>query len=269
MLVTGSKRDVSKHDQSSHDRARHDENRVAMPGGPRRGRPAGALATTSGVEAVDRALALLEAFADGSPRLSLAEVARRTGLWPSTLLRLAASLTRGGMLVRGTDGLFRLGPTTLRLGLLYRAGFNLAEPLRPALAQLSECTAETAAFFVREGDSRLCLFRHESDRPVRHAMREGDLLPLDRGAAGHVLMAFTGPSTDHLAALRAAGLALSLGERDSEAAAMAAPVFGAGGFVGALSVSGPIGRFGPAQRPPLEAALREAAAALSRALSAG
>jgi DNA-binding IclR family transcriptional regulator len=221
------------------------------------------------VEAVDRALALLAAFADGTPRLSLTELARRTGLWPSTLLRLAASLTRGGILVRGTDGLFRLGPATLRLGLLYRAGFDLAEPLRPVLAQLAERTAETAAFFVREGDARLCLFRHESDRPVRHAMREGDLLPLDRGAGGHVLRAFTDPPTRQLAAVRAAGLALSLGERDPEAAAMAAPVFGAGGFVGGLSVSGPIGRFGVARRPPLEAALREAAAALSRALGAG
>jgi DNA-binding IclR family transcriptional regulator len=220
------------------------------------------------VEAVDRALALLDAFADGTPRLSLTELARRTGLWPSMLLRLAASLVRGGMLVRGADGLFRLGPATFRLGLLYRAGFDLAEQLRPALAQLAADTAETAAFFVREGDARLCLFRHEADRPVRHAMREGDLLPLDRDAAGHVLSAFTGLPGKRLAAVRAAGLAMSLGERDPDAAAIAAPVFGSGGFVGALSVSGPIGRFDAARRPPLEAALRQAAAALSRALGA-
>ncbi len=269
MRAARGKRDVSEHDQAVQDQTGRDGDRGVQHAGPRRGRPPAALAGSPGVEAVDRALALLEAFADGTPRLSLTELARRTGLWPSTLLRLAASLTRGGMLVRGADGLFRLGPATLRLGLLYRAGFDLAEPLRPVLAQLADRTAETAAFFVREGDARLCLFRHESDRPVRHAMREGDLLPLDRGAGGHVLRAFTDPPTHHLAAVRAAGLALSLGERDPEAAAMAAPVFGAGGFVGALSVSGPIGRFGAARRPPLEAALREAAAALSRALGAG
>jgi DNA-binding IclR family transcriptional regulator len=218
---------------------------------------------------VDRALTLLGAFADGTPRLTLTDLARRTGLWPSTLLRLAASLERGGMLARGADGLFRLGPATFRLGMLYRAGFDLAEQVRPALARLAGRTAETAVFYVREGDARLCLFRQESDRPVRHAMREGALLPLDRGAGGHVLAAFTGPAEGRLAAVRAAGFALSLGERDPDTAAMAAPVFGdGGGFVGALSVSGPIGRFGAARLPALEAALREEAGALSRALGA-
>ena len=173
------------------------------------------------------------------------------------------------MLVRGEDGLFRLGPATFRLGLLYRAGLDLAEQLRPALARLAGRTAETAVFYVREGDARLCLFRHESDRAVRHAMREGALLPLDRGAGGHVLAAFTGARGKRLAAVRASGLAMSLGERDPDIAAMAAPVFGSGGFVGALSVSGPIGRFGTIARPQLESALREEAAALSRALGAG
>lgn len=263
MRAVRSKRKVSERE------AGRDGDSAAQQRGQRRGRPAGPLASTQGVEAVDRALALLEAFADGTPRLSLTELARRTGLWPSTLLRLAASLTRGGMLVRGEDGLFRLGPATFRLGLLYRAGLDLAEQLRPALARLAGRTAETAVFYVREGDARLCLFRHESDRAVRHAMREGALLPLDRGAGGHVLAAFTGARGKRLAAVRASGLALSLGERDPDIAAMAAPVFGSGGFVGALSVSGPIGRFGTVARPQLETALREEAAALSRALGAG
>lgn len=258
------------HETTTQDRPRPEPRSPAEPAGGRRGRPPGTLATTPGVEAVDRALTLLQAFTDGTPRLSLTELAGRTGLWPSTLLRLAASLARGGLLVRGTDGLFRLGPASFQLGMLYRAHFDLAEQVRPALARLVGRTAETAAFYVREGDARLCLFRQDSDRAVRHAMREGALLPLDRGAGGHVLAAFTGPAEGRLAAVRARGLALSLGERDPDIAAMAAPVFDSGGgFVGALSVSGPIGRFGAARRPPLEAALREEAAALSRALGAG
>ena len=62
-----------------------------------------------GVAAVDRALSILAAFEDGNRQLELAELARRTGLYKSTLLRLAVSLERGGMLRRGADGAFQIG----------------------------------------------------------------------------------------------------------------------------------------------------------------
>ena len=213
------------------------------------------------VEAVERALGILEAFADGSPRLSLAELAARTGLYPSTILRLAASLDRFGYLLREADGRFRLGPTPLRLGVLYRRSFDLAEFVRPALARLVEATGETAAFYVREGEQRICLYRQHSPRLLRHHVEEGGALPLDRGASGHVLRAFTsggggGP-----------GPWVSLGERDPELAALAVPVFGRGHqFLGALGLSGPLGRFQPAERARMAAVLAAEAAGLSRSL---
>jgi DNA-binding IclR family transcriptional regulator len=222
------------------------------------------------VEAVERALSILEAFADGTPRLSLAEVAGRTGLYPSTVLRLAASLDRFGYLHRGADGLFRLGPTPLRLGLLYRDAFDLADHVRPALARLVERTGETAAFYVREGDRRVCLYRHHSPRLIRHHVEEGAALPLDRGASAHVLVAFTGGVGATYDAVRSRGLYVSLGERDPETAAVAAPVFGRERrFLGALGVTGPRGRFEGENRDRLAAALVEEAGLLSRAIGGG
>lgn len=224
---------------------------------PRRGRPPVPDAPEQRVEAVERALAILDAFTAAEPRLALAELARRTGLYPSTLLRLAASLERLGHLSRGEDGLFRLGPACLRLGMAYRDGFDLAAHIRPALARLVEQTGETAAFYVREGRRRVVLFRQESARVIRHALAEGAALPLERGAAGRVLAGEP---------LRQ-GHIVSLGERDPEIAAIAAPVLGAGGRVlGALSISGPVGRFRGAARAPMAAALTAEAARLSAAL---
>ena len=218
------------------------------------------------VEAVERALSVLEAFADGTPRLALAEIAERTGLYPSTVLRLAASLDRFGYLHRGADGLFRLGPTPLRLGLLYRDAFDLADHVRPALARLVERTGETAAFYVREGERRVCLYRHHSPRAIRHHVEEGAALPLDRGASGRVLTAFTGGAGPLHDEVRARGWYLSLGERDPEAAAVAAPVFGRGRrFLGALGVTGPRGRFeDDNQRPARRHARRRGRAAVAR-----
>jgi DNA-binding IclR family transcriptional regulator len=166
----------------------------------RRGRPPSAPrpaeeaegAAEQRVEAVERALSILDAFTGDRPALSLAELAARTGFYPSTILRLASSLTRFGYLRRGADSLFRLGPAPMRLGLIYRQSFNLTDYVRPALARLVERTGETAAFYVREGDKRICLYRHHTPRQIRHHVEEGTELPLDRGASASVLMAFTG-----------------------------------------------------------------------------
>jgi len=234
----------------------------------RRGRPrATDAAEAPRVEAVERALSLLETFADGRPRLSLAEMAQRAGLYPSTVLRLAASLAQFGYLRRDQDGMFRLGPAPMRLGALYQAGFNLAEVLRPALARLVERSGETAAFYVRDGADRICLYRQHGPRPIRHHVEEGARLPVAVGASGRVLSAFGGGTTEQDAAIRATGVYLSRGERDPESAAVAAPVLGAGGrLVGALSVTGLLGRIDTPDSPALLRLVAEEAAAVSRML---
>ena len=48
------------------------------------------------VASVERALSILEAFSDGTSRLSLAELSVRTGFYRSTILRLTDSLRRFG-----------------------------------------------------------------------------------------------------------------------------------------------------------------------------
>lgn len=236
----------------------------------RRGRPARDAApalTGPGVEAVERALSLLEAFADDAPRLTLAELAARSGFYPSTVLRLAASLDRFGYMHRDADGRFRLGPKPLRLGTLYRNTFDLAAHVRPTLARLVERSGETAAFYVREGDHRICLYRNNAPRLIRPHLEEGAALPLDRGASAHVLMAYAGAEGARFDAIRAGQAAISMGERDPEVAAVAAPVFGRGGrCLGALNITGPRTRFDDAACARHAAVMLEEAQALSRRL---
>ena len=74
------------------------------------------MADDSGVSAVERALSLLDAFNELDYALTLADLARRTGLYKSTILRLAESLQRMGYLKRLADGSFQLGAAPLRLG---------------------------------------------------------------------------------------------------------------------------------------------------------
>lgn len=215
------------------------------------------------VDAVERALSMLDAFDENATRLSLSEVAKRTGLYPSTALRLAGSLEHWGYLRRDTDGYFRLGPTLLRLGTIYQDSFELGQVVRPALARLSTESGETAAFYVREGDDRVCLFRQHSQQAMRHHIDEGVRLPLDRGAGAHVLRAYTTADLPSSTEVVDTGYRVSFGERDRETAAVAVPVFGAGtSFLGALTLSGSLVRITPEVAESFVALLRDVAASL-------
>lgn len=214
-----------------------------------------------GVAAVERALSILSAWRAGEAALPLAELAIRTGLYKSTILRLLASLERFRCVQRRPDGQWALGPMLFRWGMLYQRGLNLDAIIPPVLHDLTDRTGESATFWVREGDRRLCFFRSDSPRPVRDHLHPGELLPLDRGAGGRVLLAFAAGSG-------AAGerVVVTLGERDPEMAAVAAPVFGSGGaLAGALALSGPRLRMEPLLER-LKPVVAEAASILTRRL---
>ena len=191
-----------------------------------------------GVAAVDRALRILMALGEAAQPQTLAELSRSTGLYKSTLLRILASLERHRFTVRQPDGLYRLGPAVPFLSSAYGSSLDLRLVLEPALRALRAATNESASFFIREGDRRICLHRVDSPQEVRDHIPVGTLLPL-QGAAGHVLVEFAD------GARAAAPLVISsYGERSREIAAVASPVFDrAGRLVGAVCVSGTRTRF--------------------------
>jgi DNA-binding IclR family transcriptional regulator len=196
------------------------------------------------VEAVERALTLLQSFHTSGEQLSLAQLAQRTGLSKTTILRLCGSLLRRGFLQRDVRGAFLLGPELGRLGHLSRPSLGLAELIRPVLRQLAEAAEETSSFYVRDGEMRLCLFRHNSPRAARHHLDEGSRHPLNRGAAGLMLSAVGGAKGPEAEAARRRGWVISVGGRNAELAAVAVPLSNMDGHVlGALTVSGLVGRF--------------------------
>ena len=204
---------------------------------------------------VERALAILEAFQGDDDSLTLAELARRTGLYKSTILRLIESLERRNFILRLESGQYQLGPALVRLGELAKRSTHLADQVVPALTRLVDATGESAVFYVRYGEQRICLFRIDSRRTVRAHIRQGDLLPM-KGAPGRIFLHFDrkagrrSAGAGHLpAALRTSPARLvpimTQGEVDPDLATVACPVFGSGdALVGVVAVSGPANRFG-------------------------
>jgi DNA-binding IclR family transcriptional regulator len=109
------------------------------------------------------------------------------------------------------------------------------------------CTGEGASFHVRQGDTRLCLYRVESPHPLREHGHAGDILPLDRGSGGRLLLAFSGAEGDSYDRIRREGIAIMVADRVPDLAGIAAPVFAAHGrLAGAMTLTMPVTRFDPA-----------------------
>nr|WP_087573486.1 IclR family transcriptional regulator [Sphingomonas sp. CDS-1] len=226
---------------------------------------------SGGVDAVDRALAILASFRMGHERQTLAELAVGTGFYKSTILRLARSLEVAGFLHRDEAGVFAIGPEPLRLAALFRNSLGLEARVRPVLRTLREEAGESASFFRCEGNLRQCLYREEPRRAVRDHLMEGEILPLNVGAAGHVMSVFGNPVlTEGERERRFAELPfISSAEHDPETAALAAPVFDTDGLAGALTISGPSFRLTPARARELGSLLLAQAETLSRLLGGG
>lgn len=221
-----------------------------------------------GVIAVTRALSLLEAFEVGESSLSLAELSRRAGMHKTTALRLARTLALSNYMVQTEDGQWRLGPAAGWLGARYQAGFDVNHAVDPVLHHLVNETGESASFYVREGGIRSCVARVEGPKSVRHNVRIGERLPLDRGAPGRVILAFSGAPGEPYESIRKRGFHVSLGEREAEVASVAAPVFGLNWrLLGSMCISGPSSRLTKAKLDRYAKTVISAANELSYALA--
>lgn len=220
---------------------------------------------TQGVTAVERALAILDAFLGEGSR-GLADLAKATGLAKPTVLRALVSLERTGYIVRLSDGRYQLGAKTMQLGAAYRANFRLDQHVLPVLQWLAKTTLESAAFHIRERDSRLCLFRVDSPQLVRDVPRQAELVPLDATSTGRVLAGAGWPGTDGDGRVL---VYASSGVFDVQTASISTAVFSVDqALAGALTISGPVERFARADIEAIARVLVAAAHGLSLVLGA-
>jgi DNA-binding IclR family transcriptional regulator len=210
----------------------------------------------SGVASVDKALTILRLFSSQKNALSLIQIAEATGLYKSTALRMLASLNNALLVMKRSDGMYVLGPAIASLNAAYRQEQSLETVVIPVLKQLMESTQESAAFHVRQGDKRLCLYRVDSKQALRDHIQVGDLLPIDKGAGGKVLRAFEGaPGKANIQIREAMVLAVS-GDRVKEISGISSPVFSAEGLIGVITLTMPTYRFDAKQASIVKASAK-------------
>ncbi len=237
---------------------------------------------------VARAIALLDALAESESGLGVNELARRIGVNASTASRLAATLEDAGLVERsGAAGPYRLGLRLVALSDRVLGQLDVRQRARPLLTRLAHETGETATLSVPSGGEAVTVDFVPSGSSVISMARVGRPSILHATAVGKIVLAFAGlgdpvaaaqPLTVHtertittadalaaeLESIRERGYAESIGEREPDLGAIAAPVFGRGHELTAiLGIQGPASRLPSTTRKTLRTPLLEAAAELS------
>ena len=126
----------------------------------------GASTTASPIEAIDRALLLLnELAAAGAKGAALADLAQALGINKSTAYRALFTLRARDFVQQDADtGHYLLGPAAIALGTRYLDGDSLAVLLHPALVALSREVDELVHLGVLAADRVLYIDKVEPDR---------------------------------------------------------------------------------------------------------
>ncbi|MEQ8901548.1 MAG: IclR family transcriptional regulator [Roseovarius sp.] len=207
---------------------------------------------TEGVErpvaAAERSLRILDAFVAEHRPLTLSDLADATGLFKSVILRYMISFEKLSYVRKLADGRYQLSVKAFQLGRAFENSLDQRELIEATMAQLRDTTGESVFFYVREGDNRMCLMGVDSPQSLRVNRKVGVLVPMDTTSISQVLNDFAEGAPEGLT--RAADLArYSVGAYDPLTSSVSVPVFDRNGtLVGAIAVSGPIGRF-DAQNP--------------------
>jgi IclR family acetate operon transcriptional repressor len=205
----------------------------------------------SGVQAVDRALSILELFDERQTELTVAEAAAQLGVHRSTASRLLAVLERHGLLESGPRG-YRLGLGLVSLAGLVLNRFPARAIARDVLRDLRDQTGESAYLGLLDGREIVYIDQASSRNVAVNVDWVGYRQSLTEGVTGFLLLAYQPsalieqltreavtepPSELELAATRKRGYLVRVSE---ESAGIAAPVRDhLGATIASLSLSGP------------------------------
>jgi DNA-binding IclR family transcriptional regulator len=233
--------------------------------------------------ALQRAVELLGRLGDEPADLTVAELASDAGMPTSTAYRLLAELEQHGLIQRGPDRTVALGTRLVALGRSAeeRLGERLVAPARPVMETLSKEVGETVFLTAPCALQAIVLHVVETElHSVRLSYARFRRAPMHRGASGKILAAYLEPAERRrlldavgvpglereLDQIRSDGFAVTSGDLDEGAAAVAAPILDRRGRIAAgLSVAGPGARIS-AELPRATAAVRGAALTIERAI---
>lgn len=142
-----------------------------------------------GRSVTSRLVDIMFAFTAKRRELSLADLARLTGLPHPTVRRLALELVEAGVLNRDQRGLFTVGLRLWQLATLAPHTESLRAVANPFMEDLFMATQQHVQLAVLEGEEAVVIDRRSAPRAPGLVSRVGGRLPLHASAVGKVLLA--------------------------------------------------------------------------------
>ena len=226
----------------------------------------GRLALLSTLENGLRVLAL---FSKRRPTMTIAEMARETGLRENTMYRYVATLKASGLIEESPRrGYYQLGMKCLEFSSIVQCQISIGAISLPIMRDLAFQTGETILLAAIHGHRGICLEKIESSHMLRVAYERGSTFHLHAGSSGKVLLAYMSDAarqeilsevglprltsntttdveelTEELRGIRRQGYCVTDGEQLDGIRGISAPVLdGAGRVRACLNVEGPIRR---------------------------
>jgi DNA-binding IclR family transcriptional regulator len=249
--------------------------------------PAGQPGEAAPLGTLERGLYLLGLFSADRPEWTLRELREESQLAKATVRRLMLTLERLGWVEQDPAGDYTLGPRMLQSLYAGTSSSVLVSEARPYLEQLAQITTESALLSVWGHEGALSLDLVTTQRHFKPFTSVGMVVRGLMTADAKVLVAFAPEAVwdaryaslsqampggitlesmrENWRAVRDAGVAFDNEEWKPGVCAVAAPVLSADGFVlASISLVIPSERGGKPELERHAAAVRDAAAALSR-----
>src|SRR5690606_29910676 len=215
----------------------------------------------SGDSLISRVVRILETFDTERTSRSVSDIARRTGIPPSTTHRLVAELSEHGLLERDERGNVHVGMRLWELAMRGSQALRLRQLAIPFMEDVQAKIRQHTQLAVLEDDEALCIERLSDRNSGANITRIAGRLPLHASSSGLVLLAFADEALQRrvldgplparspetitepdallakLAEIRRLGHAIAPGYIAEESTGVAVPVRApSGGVIAALSV---------------------------------
>jgi len=140
------------------------------------------------IQSLERGLSVIRAFGAEHPKLSLSEVAGRTGLSRAAARRFLHTLVNlGYMRMEGSQ--FSLRPKILELGYAYLSSLTLPEVAMPHLEELVEEVHESSSVSELDGGDVVYIARVPTKRIMTVTISVGTRFPAYATSMGRVMLA--------------------------------------------------------------------------------
>ena len=178
-----------------------------------------------------KGLKVLQAFAPGDRALGNRELARRTGLPPSTIARMTFTLTQLGFLQQlKPEDSYCLGPAVMALGYTARARLSFLPTAEELMQELADEVGALVALAMRDGSAAMLTRCWRPRNTPAIWLTEGHRLPLERSSPGRAILAAakaartdTAEVRQDRATLQSKGFLVSIGHWNEKINACAVP----------------------------------------------